>query len=247
MTAVRFDAETAVLRLDRETFATLVAHAAQPTGEPPYLAELGEAGAFRDGRLHPALEAGLDAVLNPVCRLQVRVAQVHGREDHGDGWVAGHAAGFLVPVQGGLWEFAVVHPGFVPERLARIVGLGPRPRAAAARPVELGSELLDELTASDPGRRAGALRRVLDAGPEEAGAVARALAGGFRSRWEVVVRWLPAPGSSGQRAMHVVDTETALWAVEPGGTGLVVWPTTPTAVWRLLVTLLPRDEELARG
>ena len=45
--------------------------------------------------------------------------------------------------------------------------------------------------------------------------------------------------------MHVIDTETTLWAVEPGGTGLVVSPTTPTAVWRLLVTLLPRDEELA--
>jgi hypothetical protein len=107
--------------------------------------------------------------------------------------------------------------------------------------VELGTELLDELTAADPGRRAGALQRILDTGPEGASAVARALATGFRARWEVVVRWLPAPGSTGRRAMHVVDTETTLWAVEPGGTGLMVWPTTPTAVWRLL----PRDGELA--
>jgi hypothetical protein len=247
MTLVSFDPETATLRLDRETFAALVAHAAQPTGGAAPLAGLQAAGAFRDGRYHPALAQGLDAVLNPVCRLEVRVADAHGREDHGEGWVAGHAAGFLVPVQGGLWEFAVTHPGFVPERLARIVGLGPRPRVPTAGPVEFGTELLDELTASDPGRRIGALRRVLDGGPEEARAVARALAGGLRSRWEVVVRWLPAPGSTGQRAMHVIDSETALWAVEPGGTGLVVWPTTPTAVWRLLVTLLPRDEELARG
>jgi hypothetical protein len=247
MTPVRFDPETATLRLDRETFAALVAYAAQPTGNASLLAELQAAGALRDGRYHPALEQGLDAVLNPVCRLEVRVADRHGREDHCDGWVAGHGAGFLLPVQGELWEFVVVHPSFMPERLARIVGLGPRPRAPAARPVELGTELLDELTASDPGRRAGALQRLVNSGPEDAQALARALTSGFRSRWEVVVRWLPAPGSTGQRAMHVIDTETTLWAVEPGGTGLVAWPTTPTAVWRLLVTLLPRDEELARG
>jgi len=36
-----------------------------------------------------------------------------------------------------------------------------------------------------------------------------------------------------------------LWAVEPDATGLMVRPTTPTAVWCLLVTLLPRDDELA--
>ena len=245
MTPVRFDAETATLRMDRETFAALVAHAAQPTGDAAHLAELYEAGALRDGRYHPALEQGLDAVLNPVCRVDVRVADAHGRDDHCDGWVAGHAAGFLLPAQGEFWEFVVLHPSFVPEQLARIVGLGPRPRASTARPLELATELLDELTASDPGRRADAPQRVPGTSSEEAWAIARALATGFRARWEVVVRWLPAPGSSGQRAMHVIDTETTLWAVEPGGTGLVVSPTTPTAVWRLLVTLLPRDEELA--
>jgi hypothetical protein len=247
MTPVRFDPETATLRLDRETFAALVAHAAQPTGDAAHLVELREAGALRDGQYHPALEAGLDAVLNPVCRLEVRAADVHGREDHCDGWVAGHAAGLLLPAQGESWEFVVLHPSFVPEGLARIVGLGPRPRTPTAGPLELETELLDELTASDPGRRAGALQLVPGNGPDDARTTARALASGLRSRWEVAVRWLPAPGSTGQRAMHVIDTETTLWAVEPGSTGLVVWPTTPTAVWRLLVTLLPRDEELARG
>ena len=245
MTPVRFHAETATLRLDRETFAALVAHAAQPTGDAAHLAELYEAGALRDGQYHPALEQGLDAVLNPICRVDVRVADAHGGEDHCDGWVAGHAAGFLLPADEELCAFVVVHPSFVPEQLARLVGLGPRPRASTARPLELATELLDELTASDPGRRADAPQPVPDTSSEEAWAIARTLATGFRARWEVVVRWLPAPGSSGQRAMHVIDTETTLWAVEPGGTGLLVSPTTPTAVWRLLVTLLPRDEELA--
>jgi hypothetical protein len=245
MTPVRFNPETATLQLNRETFAALVAHAAQPPPNASPPAELQAAGALHEGRYHPALEQGLNAVLNPVCRLQVRVADPHGREDHCDGWIAGHAAGFLLPTQRELCAFVVVHPSFVPEQLARIVGLGPRPRASTVRPLELATELLDELTASDPGRRADAPQRVPGTSPEEARAIARALATGFRARWEVVVRWLPAPGSRGQRAIHVIDTETTLCAVEPGGTGLVVSPTTPTAVWRLLVTLLPRDEELA--
>jgi hypothetical protein len=245
MTPVHFDAETATLRLDRETFTALVAYAAQPTGDPAHLAELREAGAYRDGRFHPALEEGLDAVLNPVCRLEVRVAGAQGREDHCDGWVTGDAAGFLLPGREGLCDFAIVHPGFVPEQLARVVGLGPRPRAPAAGPLELETRLLDELTAADPGRRTGALRRVLDTSPEAAGALARTLATGFQARWEAVMRWLPAPRSAGQRAVQVIDTATGLWAVEPGCAGLAVWPTTPTAVWRRFVTLLPRDDELA--
>lgn len=101
MTPVSFDADaaTATLRLDRETFAALVAQAAQPTGEDPYLAELREAGAFRDGQLHPALEEGLDAALNPVCRLEVRVADAHGREVHCQGW-----APVLAPPPSGPWS-----------------------------------------------------------------------------------------------------------------------------------------------
>jgi hypothetical protein len=86
------------------------------------------------------------------------------------------------------------------------VGLGPRPRAQAAARLELGTGLLDELTAADPGRRTGALQRVLDGPPGAAGAVARALATGFRARWEAVMRWRPAPGSAGQRSVQVVDT-----------------------------------------
>ena len=43
MTPVRLDAETATLQLDRETFAALLAHAAQPTGDAAHLAELRQA------------------------------------------------------------------------------------------------------------------------------------------------------------------------------------------------------------
>jgi len=223
----------------------MVAYAGQPTGDAAHLAELREAGAYRDGRLHPTLEEGLDAVLNPVCRLEVRLAGAHGRDDRCHGWVAGGAAGLLLPDREGLCEFVVVHPGFVPERLARVVGLGPRPRTQAAGPLELGTGLLDELTAADPGRRTGALQRVLDGPPGPAGAVARALATGFRARWEAVMRWLPAPGSAGQRSVQVADTESTLWAVERAGIGLALSPTTPTAVWRRFVTLLPNADELA--
>jgi hypothetical protein len=73
-------------------------------------------------------------------RLGVRLAEAEarGREVGFQGWVAGHAAGFLLPAPKGRRDVVVVHPGFVPERLARIVGLGPRPRSPPPRRCGLG-------------------------------------------------------------------------------------------------------------
>jgi hypothetical protein len=126
MTPVHFDAETATLALDRETFAALVAYAAQPTGDAAHLAQLREAGAYRGSR----------------------------------SWAANRRAA---------------------------AGAGWPPRGSR-------------------GRRPRARHRVRGA------------------RWQAVMRWLPAPGSAGQRAVQVIDTASGLLAVEPGGTGLAVWP-----------------------
>jgi hypothetical protein len=160
MTPVQFDAETATLRLDRDTFQAQVAHATHPAGEAPHLVELRNAGAVHGNEFHPALQAGLDAILNPVCRLELRRADIHGREDHCEAWVAGPATAFLLPRRDERCELVIVHPSFMPEMLARLAALAPRPRVPAATPLGIGTELLDELTDPDPRRRADAARRV---------------------------------------------------------------------------------------
>jgi hypothetical protein len=41
--------------------------------------------------------------------------------------------------------------------------------------------------------------------------------------------------------------EAGLWLLEHGDGLIVLWPTTPTVLWRALTTLLPGDDELAPG
>ncbi|WP_279582987.1 hypothetical protein [Fodinicola feengrottensis] len=42
----------------------------------------------------------------------------------------------------------------------------------------------------------------------------------------------------------MLDTEAGLWLMEPSVGLAVIWPTTPTAIWRALVCLLPQDNEI---
>ena len=54
------------------------------------------------------------------------------------------------------------------------------------------------------------------------------------------------PGSgAGRREVHVADGSDGLRLVELDGGEAVLRPTTPTAVWRLLIRLLPDAAELA--
>jgi hypothetical protein len=57
----------------------------------------------------------------------------------------------------------------------------------------------------------------------------------------------PQPQSAGVRALEVVHTDTGVWLVVPYADHVKLWPSTPTAVRRLLTALLPRDHELANG
>lgn len=249
MTQVVFEAASGRLRLDRTAFDTLVALARGHTiGQDGETAELRAAGVLDEhGSPAEALRAGLRAVADPVCRLEVRMQHADGRREAHEGWVAGHAAALLLAADGGLLELVSVHPSFLPEALARLVGLGPGPRLEGAAPVRLTVRTINQLTGSDPRARSAAaeqLRRAA-AGTDQQ-ATAQALGGGVRCRWEAVVTWPAAAGVAGRRALHVLDTPAGPWLLEPAGAGLLAWPTTPTTVWRALTTLLPRDHELLR-
>jgi len=50
-----------------------------------------------------------------------------------------------------------------------------------------------------------------------------------------------------RRQVHVADGAEGLLLVEPAGDEAVLRPTTPTAVWRLLIRLLPDTAELGRA
>lgn len=120
---IAFDDRTGRLTLDQAAFDRLVAMA---RGEALANADLEAAGAVRRGVLHPALAAGLRAVIEPVCRLRVTLSD--GAQKRGDGWVRGDAAALLLDRADGARDLHTIHPTLLPAAIARLVSLGPRPR-----------------------------------------------------------------------------------------------------------------------
>ena len=215
----RFDARTGRLEASRAQIEALLA-----LEEPAGIAGLEAAGAVIGGRLHDRLVAALEATRDPVCTLGLERGDRHGR-----GWVSSRLAVLVVPAGDGRLALHQAPPAFLPELLARMNDVAPRPRVEPAVRVRYA---------------AGELARVLAArdAPDEP---ARTLVRALREHWRVEVSWDPAPGSPGVRALEVLDTEAGVWLVIPDGDAVELWPSTPTTVFRLLCGLLPRDHELA--
>jgi len=242
---VDFDSGTGRLRLDPQTCAALLAWADGAPSSDPALAELAQQGVIHKGRPHPALVPALEALTDPVCEVSVTRSSDEGDLPGGEGGVALTAAGLLLDAPGGLRELVTVHPTFLPAALATIVRLGPRPRVDS-EPLHLPASALDGLLMGDPASRRQSAGNVgADIEAPAARAAVASLASTSWHRWAIVISWPARPGQPGERRLEVLDTPAlGVWILEPA-TGLVVlWPSTPTAVWRLLTLLLPGDEEL---
>jgi hypothetical protein len=187
-----------------------------------------------------ALGAGeevLAAVRDPVCALELRRGERQGR-----GWVDERVAALLVPAKEGGLALHQVPPAFLPEALARMNDVAPRPRVQPAVRLRYAPGELAQALAARDAETAARL-----GGPDEhAAAAARRLVRTLREHWRVEARWEPAAGSPGVRALEVLDTDAGVWLVIPDGASVELWPSTPTTVFRLLSGLLPRDHELAR-
>lgn len=140
--------------------------------------------------------------MSATCELEV---QRDGRR--ASGRLEDGLARLLVPRADGLEEIAVA-ADLLPDALARLVDLGPRPRIEPGRrlryePAELASPIADQT------RRAhtDALEQGMG------GEVDRDPLATVHSHWKVEARWKRSPSSPGVREIEVVDTEAALWLV----------------------------------
>ncbi|QSB15439.1 ESX secretion-associated protein EspG [Natronosporangium hydrolyticum] len=252
---VSFDPVNGRLRLDDVSFAVLRDLVRQDSTEQldgHHLAELRDSGVVRGCIPHPSLAYGLDAVAVPVCRLTLRVDTPETdvlRTRHVAGWLGRDAMAVLRDDDDGLREFRTQPVTLLPELVATETEFGPRPRPPElffAVPADVWEELVT--TVNGRAEREQAMLRFVDAAAEAGPAAAdaaRRLVTSLRRRWEVAVRWRPAPGAVGERSLQVVDAQVGLWRVTTGPGAVTLSATTPTVVWQEIIGLLPQDDELA--
>jgi hypothetical protein len=139
----------------------------------------------------------------------------------GHGWVGRDQAALVVPA-GGVFRLHTVPTDFVPDALARLNDLGPRPGVEPAAPVRFD---------------AGALAQAVASGSHE-------LTGSVREHWRVDALWATPGGEPGGRYVEVLDASTGLWLVAPLNGQVELVQVRPAEVFRLLCALLPRAGEL---
>ncbi len=131
------------------TLAVLIAHAADPIhaalqgdDAQEQLALLHGAGVIQGGSSHPAIRGALAAIVRPeLCTLELAYA---GRSMQG--WVSHAEAALLMPAgDDERRRLMQLHPTLLPEVLARLVDLGPRPRPSASEPIPYVDGAVGEL------------------------------------------------------------------------------------------------------
>jgi hypothetical protein len=216
MSVMSFSPETGTLLAPREAVQALMAD-----GD---VAGLEAAGAVQDGQLHPALEAARRAATGALCQMRLERGDRSGAV-----WAAGDYAAIAVPRADDRWQLTAMPVLYLPDALAQLNDVGPRPRIEPAVTITLS-----------PGELAAALAsREYDAEP----ALAQTLSS-LREHWRIEARWAPSAESAGVRTLEVIDSDVGMWLVIPSDPTVELWPTTPTMVFRLIAGLLPRDHEL---
>jgi hypothetical protein len=142
VTTVEYDPASGALSAP----APLIAALLREPDAPP--ADLEPSGAVVGSRLAGGLARAVAAVAASRCELRLERGPRIAR-----GWVAADRATFVAPLPDGRARLRNVPPEFVPEALARLNDLGPRPRAQADAPLAFSPADLAQRIATWPGLR----------------------------------------------------------------------------------------------
>ncbi|MGH3503114.1 MAG: hypothetical protein ACRDQA_19800 [Nocardioidaceae bacterium] len=242
---VLFEEETGRLRLDRPSFDALVAIAAGI--EPPAegAERVRDAGIVRGTIIHPGIAPGIVAAESAVAHASLAMHDDSGTVIGAEIWIGTESAAYLMTTSSDLLELITTGPAFFPVSVARIVGLGPRPRPALT-PWRMPVELVEQLVATDAAERTRAAETVAASidDPTTREFLDQVVEGPFWY-WALQVEWAPATGHDPGRSLHIIDTQKGLAILSLSEDRIAVDPITPTAVWQLLTMILPRDDELA--
>jgi hypothetical protein len=196
------------------------------------------------GSLHPALVAPMRAAAHPDAVLELFRAADDGREARGRGWFLAGAGLVSLDTTDKRVELMPVDAGFGPSALARLLGLGPRPRLGF-QPVLAPHGLVADLLSPRPGTRANAAQYVAQSSADEqTQRFASRLEEGPWTWHSVRVEWPARDGTTATRALHVWDSDLGLAIFENRGDTVAIDPLDPTTLFLLLTKILPRSGEL---
>lgn len=235
--SVEFDPTSGILRLDAEAFITL-AELSSDAVDPcdTTLGRLVDAGAVLDGAPHPLLRQAVAAVAGSIASLQVLVAGPDDVRLH-HGYLSDDVA-LLTDLGDGTYDFAAVGAEFVPESIARITRIAPRPRLSAGS-AAVDEAVLDDLASSSSAARAFGVEALAELLTPWPGAAAAVRAGS----WHLALVDVTFVDDSRTVARRLAwfDTDAGLLRVEADEHGPVLVPVATTELWRAVVAVLPDD------
>lgn len=241
---ISFDAETGLCRLPRVILDALV-DLARGVELPASLREpLTDSGVLEDGGIHPALAEPLAAAAEPDCRLVLFLAEHDSSPCRGTGAATAGAGLIALDTLDDRVDVLPVPPGFFAPSLARVFGLGPRPRLAF-RPVLAPHKLVEDVLSERPRKRAKATAYIADSSPDPATQqFARLLAEGPWTWKSVRVEWPASDGTVASRALHVWDSLEGMAIFENRGDTVAIDPLEASTLFLLFTKILPRPSEL---
>lgn len=197
-----------------------------PAGVGPELESLRAAGVLEDEAIDVRLVEPLRAIVTPLSRL--RIVRGPG-EAHA--CLGADLAALAVPEREGLLRVTGVLPELLPDALAALLELSPRPLLQSASLSVSAGVLARAIASAGEGRRGreSLLGRVPDA--------ERVLAGSL-DHWLVEAIPTEVTEVPAELRVEVLDTEMGLWRLEPDRDQVRLEPTSPTLVWRRLVRLV---------
>lgn len=204
-------------------------------------------GAVPGGAVPPNLVAPLGAVRDPEFLLHVDTVTDRGRRLRGRGWAAQGAGMITLNAPGGDLDIRPAEPGFLPVALARLVGLGPRPRLDFA-PLEVSRADLDDVFGIHPRKRAALVRAA--AGERLAEPATKAAASALaRGPWTLATlraEWPGPDGTAARRTVRIWDFTAGIALVDPvpgHPDTVVIRPSEASTAYLRLAQLLPTDGE----
>jgi len=202
---------------------------------PDCASTLEAAGLLSEGQLLAPVARAMAAVRNPSCRFSVATRGLEAQ-----GWLDAGLAALLLPVEAGLLELTWVPAAFLPDVLARLVELGPRP-IPDGPPLRLTPGSLAHLLAAPddyaplPGADPSGSR-----GQESR---ARRLLASVTRHWRIEARTIADAGPGQPRSLEALDTPDGSWRLFADAGCVELRPTSPTRLWRLLTVLSSASEE----